>query len=330
MRWYNVHVAVELTAVKGDGPVVRWERLLDLDLDLAEALGDVAVRARDRIGVPTIKLERGPWQLESLWPVARGAFALMVCDGLVVRELDLARTGTADLLGPGDLIALGQGTDNLLAIGESWHVGTGATVAILDERLLPALHAWPALSARLIARASCQASRAAEQRAISQLPRVELRLRALMWHLAERWGRVASTGVVVPIEVTHGALGRLVGARRPTVSLALAELAREGAMVRRDDGSWLLRADSNPSAPARGLLTAPLDIAAVAPITANHSPPVVAARPDGSVLAERSERAREASAKHRLRSAAVLERSRVTRERAARARAERQAARRAA
>jgi hypothetical protein len=57
---------------------------------------------------------------------------------------------------------------------------------------------------------------------------------------------------------------------------------------------------------------------------------VAAGLPDGSVLAERSARAREASAKHRLRSAAVLERSRVTRERAARARAERQAARRAA
>jgi CRP/FNR family transcriptional regulator, cyclic AMP receptor protein len=328
MRWYNVHVAVELTAVKGDGPVVRWERLLDLDLDLAEALGDVAVRARDRIGVPTIKLERGPWQLESLWPVARAAFALMVCDGLVVRELDLARTGTADLLGPGDLIALGQGTDNLLAIGESWHVGTGATVAILDERLLPALHAWPALSARLIARASCQASRAAEQRAISQLPRVELRLRALMWHLAERWGRVASTGVVVPIEVTHVALGRLVGARRPTVSLALAELAREGAMVRRDDGSWLLRADSNPSAPERTIVSPPLDIAAVAPLQASHHPPAAVPRPDGAALAQRSERARQASAKHRLRSEAVLELSRVTRERAARIRAERRAARR--
>ena len=86
-------MAVELTAVRGDGPVVRWERLLDLDLDLAEALGDVAVRARDRIGVPTIKLDRGPWRLESLRPVVRRAFALMVCDGLIVRELDVAGHG---------------------------------------------------------------------------------------------------------------------------------------------------------------------------------------------------------------------------------------------
>jgi hypothetical protein len=28
-------------------------------------------------------------------------------------------------------------------------------------------------------------------------------------------------------------------------------LARDGAVVRRDDGSWLLRADSNPSPPTR-------------------------------------------------------------------------------
>ena len=329
-RWYNVFVAVELTAVRDDGPVVRWERLLDLDLDLAEAMGDLAVRARDRIGVPTIRLDRVSWQLDSLRPVARRAFALMVCDGLVVRELDLAETATADLLGPGDLIALGYPTDSLLAIGESWHVGARATVAILDERLLPALHAWPALSARFVARASRQAARAAEQRAISQLPRVELRLRALMWHLAERWGRISSTGVVVPIEVTHGALGRLVGARRPTVSLALAELARDGAMVRRDDGSWLLRADSNPSAPARGIASAPLDIAALAPITASHHRPTAVTRPDGALLAQRSERARDASAQHRLRSTAVLERARVTRERAARIRAERQAARQVA
>jgi CRP/FNR family transcriptional regulator, cyclic AMP receptor protein len=329
-RWYNVRVAVELPVVWDDGPVVRWERLLDLDLDLAEALGDVAVRARDRIGVPTIRLDRGPWHLDALRPVSRRAFAIMVCDGLIVRELDLAETATADLLGPGDLIALGHPADNLLAMGESWHVGARATVAILDERLLPAMHAWPALSARFVARATRQAARAAEQRAISQLPRVELRLRALMWHLAERWGRIASTGVVVPIEVTHGALGRLVGARRPTVSLALAELAREGAMVRRDDGSWLLRADSNPSAPERTIVSPPLDIAAVAPLQASHHQPAAVPRPDGAVLAQRSERARQASAKHRLRSEAVLERSRLTRERAARIRAERRAARRPA
>jgi hypothetical protein len=53
--------------------------------------------------------------------------------------------------------------------------------------------------------------------------------------------------VVVPIELTHTALGHLIGARRSTVTLALGELSRLGAVVRRDDGAWVLRVDSNPS-----------------------------------------------------------------------------------
>jgi len=35
-------------------------------------------------------------------------------------------------------------------------------------------------------------------------------------------------------------LGQLVGARRPTVSTALSELAKQGELARRDDGTWLL------------------------------------------------------------------------------------------
>ena len=212
----------------------RWERLLDLDRDLADALGEEMVaRARDRIGVATVRLAPGSWHPAALTEIGRQAFALIVCDGLIVRDLDLAGTLTADLLGPGDLVDFGSGVDPLLSTGERWHVSGHATVAILDDRVLPALHAWPAVSSRLIARAARQAARAAEQRAISQLPRVELRIRALLWHLAERWGRVGSSGVLVPLELTHEVLGHLVGARRPTVTLALGELNRRGAVTRR-------------------------------------------------------------------------------------------------
>jgi hypothetical protein len=65
----------------------------------------------------------------------------------------------------------------------------------------------------------------------------------LFWHLAERWGRVTGDGVIVPLALTHRILGQLVGARRPTVSTALSELAERGELVRRPDGSWLLRGD---------------------------------------------------------------------------------------
>jgi hypothetical protein len=49
--------------------------------------------------------------------------------------------------------------------------------------------------------------------------------------------------VIVPLALTHRILGQLVGARRPTVSTALSELADRGELVRRPDGSWLLRGD---------------------------------------------------------------------------------------
>jgi CRP-like cAMP-binding protein len=299
----------------GEGPddtVVRWERLLDLDSDLAEALGaEATARARDRVGVATVRLGPGLWRPETLSHEVRRAFGLIVCDGLIVRELDLAGTLTADLLGPGDIVALGHASEPLLATGEHWHVSGSATVAILDDRVLPALHAWPALSSRLIARAARQAARAAEQRAISQLPRVELRIRALLWHLAERWGRMGPTGVVLPLELTHGALGHLVGARRPTVTLALGELARDGAVIRREDGAWMLHPGSNPSEPAVNGNGQP-GVATVRTVGAIRPLEIVVARPD---LAERIERVRAASAQQRARSLALLARCEATRAR---------------
>jgi hypothetical protein len=55
----------------------------------------------------------------------------------------------------------------------------------------------------------------------------------------------------VPLALTHRILGQLVGARRPTVSTALGELAERGELVRRVDGSWVLRG-SPPDASALG------------------------------------------------------------------------------
>ncbi len=300
-----------------DGTVVRWERLLDLDSDLAEALGaEATARARDRVGVATVRLGPGLWRPETVSPDVRRAFGLIVCDGLIVRELDLAGTLTADLLGPGDIVALGHASEPLLATGEHWHVSGSATVAILDDRVLPALHAWPALSSRLIARAARQAARAAEQRAISQLPRVELRIRALLWHLAERWGRMGSSGVVLPLELTHGALGHLVGARRPTVTLALGDLARDGAVIRREDGAWMLHPSSNPSGPAvDGNGNGKPGVAAVRTLGAMRGVEIVVTPPDAAFLAERIERVRVASAQQRARSLALLARCEATRAR---------------
>jgi hypothetical protein len=46
--------------------------------------------------------------------------------------------------------------------------------------------------------------------------------------------------VIVGLTLSHRLIGALVGARRPTVSTAIARLASDGRVVRRSDGCWLL------------------------------------------------------------------------------------------
>jgi bacterioferritin len=84
--------------------------------------------------------------------------------------------------------------------------------------------------------------RLATTQAISQLTRVDRRLSALFWHLAERWGRVGGDGVVIPLALTHRILGQLVGRAEADRLHALCPSSRSAnELVRRPDGSWLLR-----------------------------------------------------------------------------------------
>jgi CRP-like cAMP-binding protein len=120
-----------------------------------------------------------------------------------------------------------------------WSVLTESRAALLDRRFGAQLGDWPEVAVALLDRMNERAHRLAMTQAISQLNRVDRRLLALFWHLAERWGRVTSEGVAIPLTLSHRMLGQLVGARRPTVSTAIGELAARGELVRRGDGSWL-------------------------------------------------------------------------------------------
>ena len=62
-----------------------------------------------------------------------------------------------------------------------------------------------------------------------------------MRHLAERWGNVTPAGVSFDLPLTHSELGRLVGARRPSITMALAQLAAEGLLTREGRGRWTVQ-----------------------------------------------------------------------------------------
>jgi CRP-like cAMP-binding protein len=220
---------------------VRAASLFDVDPELGETLDPRHLaEARARAVIAVLDLPTGAWSPGALTEWASRPFALLVVDGLVVRELLLAGSTATELIGPGDLVDFRAPPDALLPTVTEWSVPEAAEIAIIDDRILAMLRTWPLIGRVLLDRAARRADRLVTHRAIAQLPRVDQRLLAFFGHLAERWGRVAPAGMVIPVHLTHESLGRLIGARRPTVSLALKELSTGGMLERRGDGAWLL------------------------------------------------------------------------------------------
>jgi hypothetical protein len=220
--------------------------LLEADPDLGAHLSAPRrAEAERELIVRTHRLPVGPWDVSRLAGAANDHVGLLILDGVLARELVVADHVSAELLGPGDLVRPWQDSDRsaLLPVDAVWSVLSTLTVAVLDRRFAAEAARYPEINSALFERLGERSLRLAITQAISQLTRVDRRLKALFWHLAERWGRVSGDGVVVPLGLTHRILGQLVGARRPTVSTALSELAERGELVRRPDGSWLLRGD---------------------------------------------------------------------------------------
>jgi CRP-like cAMP-binding protein len=188
--------------------------------------------------LPVAHVEKGETELvEAL--AGRQAFGALVLDGMLLQRLRLADQEAMRLIGPGDVIAVEPPLTPSLVEQLGRRAISDVRLALLGHDFLAAARRWPGLIAALHVRAAEQAERVGAQVVICQLSRVADRLLAMMWLLADSWGRVTSAGVMLPVLLTHEALGELIGARRPTVSLALAELIERGAVVRQQSG-WLL------------------------------------------------------------------------------------------
>jgi CRP/FNR family cyclic AMP-dependent transcriptional regulator len=218
--------------------------LLDLDPDLGQLLeGERLAAAREELTAAVLPLQPGPWEIEKLAGTRPDHIGLLVVEGIVAREVLVWDTVSTELLGPGDVIRpwrLDSG-GQLLRHSVRWSVLSPSRVALLDRRVAIRIGRYPEVNAVVIDRVVQRSLRLSVTQAISQLNRVDRRLLALFWHLAERFGRMTPDGVVIPMTLSHRMLGQLIGARRPTVSTALSQLAREGTVVRRDDATWLLR-----------------------------------------------------------------------------------------
>ncbi len=170
------------------------------------------------------------------WP----AYGIFVLDGYVLRETPVGGRALMHLLGRGDLVDPPVAPGPILGAMTTIRALTPVSAAILPGTLQPILRRWPALYEALLAEQRALCARLETQAAISHFPRVDLRILALLWHLASTHGRVTREGVVLDVPMTHSLLGRFIGARRPTVSLGLGELTERGVVQRGDGGRWLL------------------------------------------------------------------------------------------
>jgi CRP/FNR family transcriptional regulator, cyclic AMP receptor protein len=181
-------------------------------------------------------------ELPTSWPAdLRSGPGLLVLDGLLLRRVGLEGRFGGELLGRGDLLRPWQIEDsgNSLAQTSGWRVLQRARVALLDLDFTRRIAAYPEIHGQLLARAIRRSRYLALSMAIMHHPKVETRLQLLLWHLADRWGRVHPDGIHLPIKLTHMVLSELVGARRPTVSAALGAIERDGRITRNGPG-WVL------------------------------------------------------------------------------------------
>jgi hypothetical protein len=214
-------------------------QLFEVDADLLTYVPAHERRAATRASQVTVeRVPPGPWDLASPGTPRSG---YLIVDGVMAREVVVAGATAAELLGVGDVIVPRVYTEDELVPSEaSWTVLETLRVVILDERYAAIARRWPEVTVGLLGRAERRADRVAVTQAISHLTRVDTRVLAMLWLLADRWGRVTPSAIVLPLRLTHRSIARLIGARRPSVTTALTELCRRGLVSRRDDGSWAL------------------------------------------------------------------------------------------
>jgi CRP/FNR family transcriptional regulator, cyclic AMP receptor protein len=234
-------------------PAPQIASLLDLDPDLGAGIpaGEWAA-ARRATAAPLVQIAEGPTDLADRFGERPDVAGCLIAEGILLREVALGDRAVPELLGIGDVLSPRVTLDGPLPCRVAVSALAPTRVLVLGPGFARAAGRWPVLLGAVERRRAAQRDRLAVLGALTQLPRVELRVLTLLWHLSSAWGRVGPQGVVVPFALTHEMLGRFVGAQRPTVTLAARQLEADGLVRRGDDGTWILLPDSE-EAVARSL-----------------------------------------------------------------------------
>ena len=226
-------------------PTIDLIRVFEFDPDLLEGVAEPAAsHLRTRAVARRVWVEPGRWMPARVAGDAHAHLGLLLVDGLLTRTVTLAGRDCSEVLGPGDLIRP-WGADEHLSVQcrSEWRVLQRTIFASLDERFAACIARWPAVHAALLARSTRRCRGLVYQATIAHVRHAETRVLLELWHLADRWGRVTSQGVVVAVPLTHQLLAQLTCLQRPTVSAAIGHLTDAGALSRLADGGWVLHGD---------------------------------------------------------------------------------------
>jgi hypothetical protein len=220
--------------------------LLDVDPDLAAAIpADRIAALRNELTTAVYRLPRAIMPEPPPRTTGGAHLGYLILKGLVLREVAVCGRPTAELLGPGDLVRpWASDSSDLLPCHVKWTVLEQALLADLGAGFTARLSGRPELVEALIARSVGRAEALAVQRSIASHVRVDVRVLAFLWHLAERFGVVVPGAVRINVPLTHSVLARLVGARRPTVTTALQRLVQLGYLSR-DARAFVLSGDAS-------------------------------------------------------------------------------------
>ena len=220
--------------------------ILQEDRGFAQAVGSGpngrAIRA-PLAGV--LRVDPGTYRWFDLLPDGQRLLGALVLDGVLIRQVVVGERRCGELVGAGAILRPWDhfGEQAPMPFEVDWRVLQSSRLALLDQRWVRFVATRPELVELLVQRATERAHTVAFNVAIHCLQHVDLRLLTLFWHLADRFGHVTPDGIIVPLPLRHEDLAELVGTRRPTVSQALAKLARNGRLTRRGDRTWLLAGD---------------------------------------------------------------------------------------
>jgi hypothetical protein len=218
-------------------------RILERDPDLGEDLSaDQLAAARREVVAELLSYPAGPWSVGPDDFEPDGNLGLLLVNGLLAREVTVADYTCAELLGPGDVLQpwLRIGPDQSVATEVDWEVVQPVEVAVLGRVFAASVSGWPEIPAAVSRRVMQRTHWLAFHLAVCGLRRIEDRLLLVLWHFADRWGKVTPQGIRLDLRLTHDLLAAVIGARRPSVSNALRRLIQEERIQPRPRSRWLL------------------------------------------------------------------------------------------